>query len=197
MDYCPKCGKPLPEGAQFCAFCGTPVQASASTAQAVGAATTTHRSGIDALSKDFGARAYWAKRLVAFIIDAIIIGVAIALISAVVAFSTFFAGPLTVDRFFSSFWVAGLSSVLSGLILVLYFVIAETTYGTTVGKSILGLKVTADDGRMPSLGTSFIRNISKIYWVLLLLDVVVGLALEVDYKKKFSDRYANTLVVLR
>lgn len=197
MDYCPKCGKPLPEGAQFCPFCGTALQAGAATAQAAGVGAITHRSGIDALSKDFGAREYWAKRLVAFIIDAIIIGLAIALISAAVAFSTFFAGPLTVDRFFSSFWVAGVSSVLSGLILVLYFVIAETTYGTTVGKLILGLKVTTDDGKMPSLGTSFIRNISKIYWVLLLLDAVVGLALEADYKKKFSDRYANTLVVLR
>ncbi|MBI2648992.1 MAG: hypothetical protein HYW93_04995 [Thaumarchaeota archaeon] len=62
---------------------------------------------------------------------------------------------------------------------------------------MLRLKVTTDDGGMPSLGTSFIRNISKIYWVLLLLDVVVGLAIEVGYKKKFSDRYANTQVVLR
>lgn len=196
MNFCPNCGKPLPEGAQFCAFCGFAVQATVS-AQTTGAATPPPRSGIDALGKDLHAREYWAKRLVAFVIDAIIIGIAIALITAAVAFSTFFTGPMTIDRLFSSFWVAGVSSAASGLVLVIYFAIAETAYGTTVGKSVLGLKVTTDDGRMPSLGTSFIRNISKIYWVLLLLDVVVGLAMEAGYKKKFSDRYANTQVVLR
>ncbi len=197
MDYCSNCGKPLPEGAQFCSFCGIAVQASASTAQATGAATTTPRSGIDALGKDIRAREYWAKRFVAFVIDAIVVGVAIAIITAAVAFSTFFSGPLTIERLFSSFWVTGVSSVVSGLALVFYFAIAETAYGATVGKSILRLKVTTDAGEMPSLGTSFIRNISKIYWVLLLLDVVVGLAMEAGYKKKFSDRYANTQVVLR
>lgn len=197
MDYCSNCGKPLPEGAQFCPFCGITVQSGASTARATGAATTTPRSGIDALGKDMRAREYWAKRLVAFVIDAIIVGVAIIIITAAVAFSAFFTGPLTIDSLFSSLLVAGVSSAVSGLVLVLYFAIAETAYGTTVGKSILRLKVTTDDGGMPSLGTSFIRNISKIYWVLLLLDVVVGLAMEAGYKKKFSDRYANTLVVLR
>lgn len=197
MDYCSNCGKPLPEGAQFCPFCGIAVQASASTEKATGAATTTPRSGIDALGKDVRAREYWAKRIVAFVIDAIIVGVAITAITAAVAFSAFFTGPLTIDRLFSSFWVAGVSSAVSGLVLVLYFAIAETAYGTTVGKAILRLKVTTDAGRIPSLGTSFIRNISKIYWVLLLLDVVVGLAMEAGYKKKFSDRYANTQVVLR
>ncbi len=197
MDYCSNCGKPLPEGAQFCPFCGIAVHAGASTAQATGAATTISRSGFDALGKDVRAREYWAKRLVAFVIDAIIVGVAIAVITAAMAFSAFFSGPLTIDRLFSSFWIAGVSSAVSGLVLVLYFTIAETAYGATVGKSILRLKVTTDEGGMPSLGTSFIRNISKIYWVLLLLDVVVGLAMETGYKKKFSDRYANTQVVLR
>ncbi|MBI2648991.1 MAG: zinc ribbon domain-containing protein [Thaumarchaeota archaeon] len=89
MDYCSNCGKPLPEGAQFCPFCGIAVQAGGSTARAIGAAPATPRSGIDALGKDVRAREYWAKRLVAFVIDAIIVGVVIAVVTAAVAFSTF------------------------------------------------------------------------------------------------------------
>jgi hypothetical protein len=43
-------------------------------------------------------------------------------------------------------------------------------------------------------GTSFLRDLSKINWVLLLLDVVLGLALEPGYTKKFSDRLLGTSV---
>jgi hypothetical protein len=40
-----------------------------------------------------------------------------------------------------------------------------------------------------------LRNISKIYWLLLLLDTVVGLATSKNYTQKFSDRFAGTEVV--
>jgi hypothetical protein len=47
------------------------------------------------------------------------------------------------------------------------------------------------------LGTSFLRNLSKINWALLLLDVILGLALEVGYMRKFSDRFLRTSVTPR
>jgi uncharacterized RDD family membrane protein YckC len=58
----------------------------------------------------------------------------------------------------------------------------------------MGLTVTTDNGLRPTLGASFLRNLSKINWVLLLLDVVVGLSLETGYLKKFSDRFLGTRV---
>ena len=39
------------------------------------------------------------------------------------------------------------------------------------------------------------RNVSKIYWVLLLLDVVIGLATSKQYNQKFSDKLVGTSVV--
>lgn len=59
----------------------------------------------------------------------------------------------------------------------------------------MGLRVTTDGGGRPTLGVSFLRNLSKINWVLLLLDVILGLALEVGYTKKFSDRFFGTSVI--
>jgi len=38
--------------------------------------------------------------------------------------------------------------------------------------------------------------VSKIYWVLLPLDVILGLALEAGYTKKLSDTYLGTSVIL-
>jgi hypothetical protein len=40
-----------------------------------------------------------------------------------------------------------------------------------------------------------VRNISKVYWLLLLLDVVVGLATPKQYTQKFSDKLVGTSVV--
>ncbi len=83
----------------------------------------------------------------------------------------------------------------AGLIMILYFVVSESYWGATLGKSIMGLRVTAVGGGRPSLGQTFLRNISKLHWLLLLLDTIVGLAVQTEYRQKFSDRYAGTIVM--
>ena len=97
-------------------------------------------------------------------------------------------GRSNLTSFFSAF------PVVIGLFSILYFPATEVYNGASIGKSVLGLKVTTLDGAKPNWGQAFVRNVSKIYWVLLLLDVVVGLAIQTDYRQKFSDRYAGTVV---
>jgi hypothetical protein len=46
-----------------------------------------------------------------------------------------------------------------------------------------------------AMDKAFTRNISKIYWALLLLDLIAGLATGTDYRKKFTDKYTETIVV--
>ena len=94
-------------------------------------------------------------------------------------------------------WNVGVFPLAIGFLMLLYFPISETYWGATFGKSVMGLKVIAIKGGKPTLSQALVRNISKIYWILLLLDVIVGLATESDYKQKFSDRYAGTVVVLK
>ena len=86
---------------------------------------------------------------------------------------------------------------LSGLLFLLYFTILEGTYHKTVGKSLMGLYVTTLNYQPVTLEKAFIRNLSKIYWVLLLLDVLAGLFTEVHPGQKFSDKIANTIVISR
>jgi uncharacterized RDD family membrane protein YckC len=152
-------------------------------------------SGIATISRDANAQQYWVRRLIAYVIDAVMVYAVIGLIVAATVLPSFLAGILVPGYSPPTFPFGGFFGTFAGLLFVLYFTFAESTYGKTIGKGVMGLKVTTASGGRPPLGVSLLRNISKINWVLLLLDVILGLAMEVGYTKKFSDRYLGTSVV--
>jgi len=55
--------------------------------------------------------------------------------------------------------------------------------------------VVSKSGTKPTFGDAFVRNLSKIYWLLLILDVIVGLAVSKEYNQKYSDHFLGTSVV--
>ena len=184
LAFCAKCGKELPAGVTFCPNCGAPVQPGASTAD-----STAPMSGIDSLMKDSTAQGYWLRRLVALIVDGAIIAVVLGVIFAVAAASFFFGGFGAMTFFFGAF------TILVGVLLILYFPLTESMWGASLGKRILGLKVVSKRGTNPTFVEAFVRNISKIYWLLLLLDVIIGLATSKGYQEKYSDHLMGTKVV--
>jgi uncharacterized RDD family membrane protein YckC len=135
------------------------------------------------------------KRLLAYVIDAIIVYAVIGLIAAATFLPAFLMGVIVPGSSPQVPFIGGFLGTVSSLILVLYFTFAEATYGHTIGKRIMGLRVVVDSGVRPTLGSSFLRNLSKISWVLLLLDVILGLELGTGYKKKYSDRFLGTSVI--
>ena len=181
MAFCTKCGKELPAGATFCPSCGAPVGASAAPSASV--------SGFDTLTKDQKAQEYWVWRFVAIVIDYIIVGIVWGVITLLVALPAILVGggALIASVF------GGLAFVW-GVIFVLYFAVAESVWGASLGKWIFNLRVVSKTGGNPSFGEAFVRNISKIYWLLLLLDVIVGLAITKGYKQKYSDHLMGTTV---
>jgi uncharacterized RDD family membrane protein YckC len=184
MAFCAKCGKELPAGVTFCPNCGAPVQPGASTAE-----PTATMSGIDSLMKDSKAQGYWVRRLAALIVDYVIIAVVLGVIFAVAAASFFFGGYGAMTFFFGGF------TIVVGVLLILYFPLTESMWGASLGKRLLGLKVVSKSGTNPTFVEAFVRNISKIYWLLLLLDVIVGLATSKGYQQKYSDHMMGTSVV--
>ena len=174
--YCSKCGEELPEGTKFCPKCGTPVKLE------VKAETVIQRFETDPYLQE-----HWIKRVIAYIIDSIIVGVATAILLAIALFPIFIGNPAAFFNIFSF-------PFAMGLIYILYFPIAETMYGATFGKSLLGLKVVTRTGGKLSFEKAFIRNISKIHGVLLLLDLIGGLITSTDLHQKYTDRIANTTV---
>jgi uncharacterized RDD family membrane protein YckC len=85
--------------------------------------------------------------------------------------------------------------LLQGLLFFLYAAVLESTWGTTIGKQIMNLKVTMLDGRPATFDRTLLRNLSKIHGLLWLIDVVVGMATVGDPHQKITDRYAGTTVV--
>jgi uncharacterized RDD family membrane protein YckC len=193
LAFCPKCGKEIAPTDTFCPHCGASLGVQG-TPGTTGTTAAMGRTGFEILTKDSKAQGYWIERIVAYVIDSIIIYVIAGILAFLIFLPFFFAGGF---GFYSFFYLAGFGifGVFTGLLYLLYFTFFDAMRGGTVGKSLFHLKVTTSNGQHPNIGQAFVRNLSKIYWLLLLLDVIVGLATDNDYKRKFSDKYIGTIVV--
>ena len=186
MAYCWKCGAQLYENSAFCHSCGAP--AKPSSTMAPGAQT-----GFDRLKDDKGFQDHWAKRVIAYMIDVAIVSVALyvlLLIVALPALPIVLSGQTFPFAWFWGFWLGGIAP----LIVLAYFVLAEALFERTLGKELMGLRVGRLDNKRLDLWSSFVRNISKIAFILLIVDVAAGLGTHGDGRQKYSDRYIGTVV---
>ncbi len=134
---------------------------------------------------------HWLLRLVAFIIDSIIIGIVACIIYFIVTLSIILGGGLWF--LWGPFLLLGF---LLGVLELIYFMFMEASYGATLGKRILGLQVQMVNGSKVTFEKAFIRNISKIHGLFLLLDWILGVVTAGhDQRQKYSDRIAGTTVV--
>ena len=150
-------------------------------------------TGFERIGRDSQLQDHWIRRLVAFIIDSVIVGAFTLIIAAIIWIPFILMAvatglPWYLFNPFSFPFFAGIFSVL-------YFTLLETHYGSTFGKKIMNLKTTKLDGQKPPLDLAFIRNASKIYWILVLIDTAIGLATPTDPHQKMTDRIAGTIVV--
>jgi uncharacterized RDD family membrane protein YckC len=134
---------------------------------------------------------HWLLRLVAFIIDSIIIGIVAGIIYAILIIFVVLGGG-----FFFLWGPILLLGFLLGILELLYFMFMDASYGGTLGKKILGLRVQMVDGSRVTFEKAFIRNISKIFWLFLLIDWLLGIVTPgKDQRQKYTDRIAGTTVV--
>ncbi|AEG17516.1 RDD family protein [Methanobacterium paludis] len=126
---------------------------------------------------------FWGRRFLALIIDAITITLVLWVISAVIY-------PLIAAT--NIFTVLNYWLVLAAFIIVGYFTYMEGKDGATLGKIMMKLKVNAADGDM-NYKKAFLRNLSKILWIPLVLDVILGFIFG-DSNDRFLDRVSNTVV---
>ena len=135
-------------------------------------------TGFDYLSKDQALQEHWLRRFVAIILDSLIIFLPISII-----FHAF--GGLS--WFFSWWWV--------GAVLFLYATLFDSAVGGTVGKLLMHLKAVSMSGQITT-SQALLRNITKIFAPLLLIDWVVGMAIDThDPRQKWTDQLAKTSVI--
>jgi len=148
-------------------------------------------TGFERIGRDSQLQDHWIRRLVAFIIDTVIVYVCTFVVTALVSV------PFIVMSVTASLpWgVLNPFSFFFGIFSVTYFTLFETYYGLTFGKKIMNLKTRKLNGQKPTFDLALIRNISKIHSVLALIDTVIGLATSRDPHQKVSDRIVGTTVV--
>ena len=151
-------------------------------------------TGFEHLSDDKAVQDHWAKRVVAFILDSVIVSAAVTILALAAAVPFLIGAGFTPGFSFLPVWWGVWFGGLIPLVILAYFILADWLFGRTLGKQVMGLKVAKKDGKPVDLWTSIVRNISKINFVLLILDVAAGLAMRGDTSQKFSDRYAGTVI---
>lgn len=134
---------------------------------------------------------HWLWRLVAYIIDSIITYIPAYIIWFIITVAVVFSSGTFF--FIYGFWL--IDAFLWGIIQVIYFTILEPMWGASIGKRILGLQVQMVNGGKLTTDKALIRNISKIFWPLLILDWLIGIATQGDKRQKYTDRIAGTVVV--
>jgi uncharacterized RDD family membrane protein YckC len=144
-------------------------------------------SAFEKIGSDRILQDHWLRRLIAGIIDWIIIWIITQIILGLAAIPALVLG--VVPAFI------GTSSLLQGVLFFLYAWFMEFSRGATFGKQIMNLKVTTLQGALPSPDKALLINISKINLVLWLVDTLVGMALPGDPHQKYSDRWMRTTVV--
>jgi uncharacterized RDD family membrane protein YckC len=134
---------------------------------------------------------HWLLRLIAYIIDSIIIGIPAGIIWVIITATAAFTG----SYFFFAYGAWLVLPFILGILELLYFIILDVYWGATIGKRVLGLQVQMENGGKVPFDKAFIRNISKIYPLFLLLDWLIGVATSgADRRQKYTDRIAGTTV---
>lgn len=144
--------------------------------------------------KDSALQENWFRRVIALIIDAVILGIVYAILSAVLLAGLWATrGGFGLGGFgFAS--IFGVGAFIYWIMWILYFAVTESTWGASIGKMALSMRVVGEDGNKPEIKDAFIRNVSRIHGLLFLLDLIGGLVMEGDPRQRFADRISNTVV---
>lgn len=139
-------------------------------------------TGFDYLSHDPGLREHWFRRAVAVIVDGILIFIPVVI----------FLALLGVD----SRWLTIYSGILAGIILFCYSAFLEGLSGGTIGKHLLNLRAVPVAGGRMTISHAVLRNVTKLFWPILILDWIGGMLLETtDPRQRFIDRLSGTSVI--
>jgi uncharacterized RDD family membrane protein YckC len=199
--FCSKCGATVPEGVSFCPACGQPAGGAAA---AMPPAPSPGIAAAYAASADARPPVYYAGfwlRFVAYLIDVVVIWIVLLPISAVLG-AMFGLSMASIARNPDAASLGGSAVgvflLLEGLAIVgvwLYYAFMESSgWQGTIGKKILGLRVTDLNGSRVSFGRASGRFFGKIVsgFTLLIGYIMAGFT---EKKQALHDMIAGCLVV--
>jgi len=184
--FCPQCSKENEITSRFCQHCGAKMPVSEGYSPAAAAAMPMPLPRVDYAG-------FW-RRFVAFIIDAVILGIIAGVLNLVTGGSKM---PSTFEpmsmHYFTGF---AFSNFLSVVIAWLYYALLESSSKqATAGKMALGLVVTDLQGRRINFWRATGRHFSKIISgaILMIGFIMAGVTAR---KQALHDMIAGTLVLV-
>lgn len=205
--FCSKCGSNLTPGTAFCQVCGTAVPAAAIAPAPEGLAPAITPGAVSPHWLPPVTRAYagfWL-RLVAHLIDALLLGAVGGAILVPMFFLTGLGGflsaighnrepdPAVIASFVSSIALLAIVSVLGSWLYYAYF--ESSDWQGTVGKKVINVIVTDLEGNRISFGRASGRYFAKIISGLIPLGIGYILAGVTEKKQALHDMIASCLVL--
>ncbi|NIO22819.1 MAG: hypothetical protein GTN38_02210 [Candidatus Aenigmarchaeota archaeon] len=139
------------------------------------------------------------SRIVAIIIDTIILWIIAVIIAIPLGLLSAFTGMMTdvtaMMNLFANAAIWGTFTVVNAIIWILYFSYFESTSGQTPGKRAMSIKVTKEDGSKATFVDALVRTILRIidgifFYILGLIIILVT-----EKKQRLGDILARTIVV--
>jgi uncharacterized RDD family membrane protein YckC len=180
MSHCIKCGNELPEGAKYCPKCGT-----STMEEVLAKPIDKHQSTMtDMPSLKL---AFWGERFVAWLLDAIIIGILVGILGlfSLIAGLTWWSGWPN--------WLPFFNFNLGGVTYFLYWMFMDGVYGQSFGKMAMRIKVTRLNGSQINMGAAALESVGKAF--LLPLDCLLGWLLYPKKHQRIFNYISETIVV--
>jgi len=189
--FCPSCGAKNDRGEAKCFVCDKTLPAMNGGG---GDATPSRRGGAPRLAAAAGGGPVMARlgdRLIAVALDTMFL----AAILLVTAAAILWKWPKAAEGF-SRLTVLAMATGAAVLLLFLYHWLLEGAFGATMGKAIIGVRVTRhEDGHVPGFGLSAIRNALRVVDALPFYLLGFFVAVFSRARKRIGDYAARTVVL--
>ncbi len=129
------------------------------------------------------------RRVLATLVDGIVLGFLFALMSMLFGSSSAQGGQVSAS-------LEGFSALVYFVVVLAYYILMEGYLGQTVGKMLLGIKVVREDnGEVPGIKTAAIRTVLRIVDGFFFYLVAFISVLASGKNQRLGDMVAHTLVV--
>ncbi len=125
----------------------------------------------------------FTRRVISYILDFIVVSAFMWIVSY------FLYGIVGAKDYYS---VIQYAQYIVPAIIFIYFILTEKFAGASIGKAILGIEVKSYNGADISWLQAVVRNLTKIYWIPIIFDWLVGRILGTD---RILNNITRTVVV--
>ena len=125
----------------------------------------------------------FTRRVIAYILDFIVVSAIMWILSYFIFLMLGSSNVYSVYQYLPYFVPA---------LIYLYFVLTEKFAGASVGKAVMYLQVRSRNGSSLSWPQAIVRNLTKIYWVPIIFDWLIGKLLKTD---RLLNNITQTIVI--